>query len=141
MLDDEMNENERNACESVRKCESTHRVRGNPAKLKPFDSERAKKASEKRWSNSRFGISKKLIKQMMSMKIEERVEEIAKRNVEFMMQGNQEGVQAIQLGLKGIGAHSENEEKAMSMNMKVNADVKKSGTVKLVIEDMTKPEG
>lgn len=75
------------------------------------------------------------------MKIEERVEEIAKRNVEFMMQGNQEGVQAIQLGLKGIGAHSENEEKAMSMNMKVNADVKKSGTVKLVIEDMTKPEG
>lgn len=140
MLDEEMNGKERNACESVHKCESTHRVRGNPAKLTPFDSERAKKASEKRWSNSRFGIAKKLIKQMMSMKIEERIEEISNRNVEFMMQGNQEGVQAIQLGLKGIGAHSENEERAMNLNMKMNADVKNSGSVKLVIEDMTRPE-
>ena len=39
-----------------------------------------------------------------------------------------------------MGAHAENEERAMNFNMKMNADVKNSGSVKLVIEDMTKPE-
>ena len=112
----------------------------NTQNLKPFNSERAKLAIEKRWSKSRFTLARNIIKSVMAKKIEEQIDEISAKNVEFMKQGNAEGVQAIQLGLKGIGAHSENEEKAMSMNMKVNADVKKSGTVKLVIEDMTKPE-
>lgn len=113
----------------------------NTQNLKPFNSERAKLAIEKRWSKSRFTLARNIIKSVMAKKIEEQIDEISAKNVEFMKMGNAEGVQAIQLGLKGIGAHSENEEKAMSMNMKVNADVKKSGTVKLVIEDLTKPEG
>ena len=113
----------------------------NTQNLKPFNSERAKLAIEKRWSKSRFMLARNIIKSVMAKKIEEQIDEISAKNVEFMKNGNAEGVQAIQLGLKGIGAHSENEEKAMSMNMKVNADVKKSGTVKLVIEDLTKPEG
>ena len=111
----------------------------NTQNLTPFDSRRSKLANEKRWSKSRFTLARDIIKSAMAKKIEEQIDEIAEKNVEFMKKGNAEGVQAIQLGLKGIGAHSENEEKAMSMNMKVNADVKKSGTVKLVIEDMTKP--
>lgn len=57
-----------------------------------------------------------------------------------MLQGNAEGMAAIKEGLKAVGAHADNEERAMVMNMKMKGEVKNSGSVKLVIEDMTKPE-
>ena len=136
MLDEELSENERNASNCV---EQTKR-RGNEANLKKFDSSRGAEAAKKRWSNSKFTAVRNEIKQCTLEEIQNRKQEIAQRTVEFMLQGNAEGMAAIKEGLKAVGAHADNEERAMVMNMKMNGEVKNTGSVKLVIEDMTRPE-
>ena len=136
MLDEELSENERNAANCV---EQTKR-RGNEANLKKFDSSRGAEAAKKRWSNSKFTAVRNEIKQCTLEEIQNRKQEIAQRTVEFMLQGNAEGMAAIKEGLKAVGAHADNEERAMVMNMKMNGEVKNTGSVKLVIEDMTRPE-
>lgn len=136
MLDEKLSENERNASNCV---EQTKR-RGNEANLKKFDSSRGAEAAKKRWSNSKFTAVRNEIKQCTLEEIQNRKQEIAQRTVEFMLQGNAEGMAAIKEGLKAVGAHADNEERAMVMNMKMNGEVKNSGSVKLVIEDMTRPE-
>ena len=105
-----------------------------------FNSEKGREAALKRWSTCKFAKIRSYIKQTMTAEIEKRAEAIAKANAEFIESGNLEGVRAVQEGLKGIGAHAENEERAMNLNMKMKGEVKNSGTVKLVIEDMTAPE-
>ena len=136
MLDKEMNEKEANATECVDEAPK----KGGLANLKKFDSKKGKEAALKRWSSpKKFANVRRYIKQTCLEEVEKRAEAIAKANADFMEAGNIDGVRAIQEGLKGLGAHAENEERAMNLNMKMNADVKKSGTVKLVIEDMTKP--
>ena len=123
MLDEEMSEKERNV-----------------SNLKKFDSSRGAEAAKKRWSNSKFTAVRNEIKQCTLEEIQNRKREIAQRTVEFMLQGNAEGMAAIKEGLKAVGAHADNEERAMVMNMKMKGEVKNSGSVKLVIEDMTRPE-
>ena len=136
MLDEELRENERNASN----CVEQPKRRGNEANLKKFDSSRGAEAAKKRWSNSKFTAVRNEIKQCTLEEIQNRKQEIAKRTVEFMLQGNAEGMAAIKEGLKAVGAHADNEERAMVMNMKMTGEVKNSGSVKLVIEDMTRPE-
>lgn len=136
MLDEEMNEKERNASD----CVEQPKKRGNEANLKKFDSSRGAEAAHKRWSNSKFTAVRNEIKQCTLEEIQNRKKEIAQRTVEFMLQGNAEGMAAIKEGLKAVGAHADNEERAMVMNMKMKGEVKNSGSVKLVIEDMTRPE-
>lgn len=136
MLDEELSENERNASNCV---EQTKR-RGNEANLKKFDSSRGAEAAKKRWSNSKFTAVRNEIKQCTLEELQNRKQEIAQRTVEFMLQGNAEGMAAIKEGLKAVGAHADNEERAMVMNMKMKGEVKNTGSVKLVIEDMTRPE-
>lgn len=131
MLDEGLNEST-NAPECVEKRKTFN---GN---LQSFDSERARAAANKRWSNSKFTSVRNEIKQCTLEEIRNRKNEIAKRTVEFMLQGNAEGMAAIKEGLRAVGAHSENEERAL--NLKMKGEVKKSGSVKLVIEDMTRPE-
>lgn len=137
MLDEELSEKEANATECVDEAPK----KGGLANLKKFDSKKGKEAALKRWSSpKKFASVRNYIKQICLEEVEKRAESIAKVNADFMEAGNLDGVRAIQEGLKGIGAHSENEERAMNLNMKMNADVKNSGSVKLVIEDMTKPD-
>ena len=136
MLDEEMSEIERNASD----CVEQPKRRGNEANLKKFDSSRGTEAARKRWSNSKFTAVRNEIKQCTLEEIQNRKREIAQRTVEFMLQGNAEGMAAIKEGLKAVGAHADNEERAMVMNMKMKGEVKNSGSVKLVIEDMTRPE-
>lgn len=136
MLDEEMNEVERDAL----KCVDSPKKRGNVENLKKFDSSRGTAAANKRWSNSKFTAVRNEIKQCTLEEIQNRKQEIAQRTVEFMLQGNAEGMAAIKEGLKAVGAHADNEERAMVMNMKMKGEVKNTGSVKLVIEDMTKPE-
>ena len=136
MPDEEMNEKERNASN----CVEQPKRRGNEANLKKFDSSRGAEAAKKRWSNSKFTAVRNEIKQCTLEEIQNRKREIAQRTVEFMLQGNAEGMAAIKEGLKAVGAHADNEERAMVMNMKMKGEVKNSGSVKLVIEDFTKPE-
>lgn len=136
MLDEELTEKVANAAA----CVDEPPKKGGVANLRHFDSKKGKEAALKRWSSpKKFASVRSYIKQTCLEEVEKRAEAIAKANADFMEAGNLDGVRAIQEGLKGIGAHSENEERAMNLNMKMNADVKKSGTVKLVIEDMTKP--
>ena len=137
MLDEEMNQP--NAPDCVENKQEQPK-KGGLANLKKFDSEKGKEAALKRWSSNRFARVRSYIKQTCIEEVEKRAEAIAKANADFMEDGNLDGVRAIQEGLKGLGAHAENEERAMNFNMKMNADVKNSGSVKLVIEDMTKPE-
>ena len=137
MLDEELSEKEANATE----CVNDAPKEGGLANLKKFDSKKGKEAALKRWSSpKKFAKVRSYIKQTCLEEVEKRAEAIAKANADFMEAGNLDGVRAIQEGLKGLGAHAENEERAMNLNMKMNADVKNSGSVKLVIEDMTRPE-
>lgn len=101
--------------------------KGGLANLKKFDSEKGKEAALKRWSSNRFAKVRSYIKQTCLEEVEKRAEAIAKANADFMEAGDYDGVRAIQEGLKGLGAHAENEEKALSLNMKMDAKVK--GTV------------
>lgn len=125
MLDEEMIDDKKaNATECV---DDAPKKRGNAANLKPFDSENGKEAALKRWSTKKFANVRNYIKQTCLEEVEKRAEAIAKANADFMEAGNYDGVRAIQEGLKGLGAHAENEEKALSLNMKMDAKVK--GTV------------
>lgn len=138
MLDEEVIDDKKaNATECV---DDAPKKRGNAANLKPFDSENGKEAALKRWSTKKFANVRNYIKQTMAGEIEKRAEAIAKANADFIEAGNLDGVRAVQEGLKGIGAHADNEERAMNLKMKVDGQMKQSGSVKLVIEDMTKPE-
>lgn len=116
-------------------CAEEKQFKGN---LQSFDSERGRAAANKRWSNSKFTSVRNEIKQCTLEELRNRKQEIAQRTVEFMLQGNAEGMTAIKEGLRAVGAHSESEERAL--NLKMKGEVKNTGSVKLVIEDMTKPE-
>lgn len=131
MLDEEMSTNAPDCGENAEE----KQFKGN---LQSFDSERGRAAANKRWSNSKFTSVRNEIKQCTLEEIRNRKQEIAQRTVEFMLQGNAEGMTAIKEGLKAVGAHSESEERAL--NLKMKGEVKNTGSVKLVIEDMTKPE-
>ena len=135
MLDEEMNQP--NAPDCV---ENKQPKKGGLANLKKFDSEKGKEAALKRWSSNRFAKVRSYIKPTCLEEVEKRAEAIAKANADFMESGDYDGVRAIQEGLKGLGAHAEIEERAMNFNMKMKGEVKNSGSVKLVIEDRTRPE-
>ena len=120
MLDEEVNQPNAPDCVEQPK-------KGGLSNLKKFDSEKGKEAALKRWSSNRFAKVRSYIKQTCLEEVEKRAEAIAKANADFMEAGNYDGVRAIQEGLKGLGAHAENEEKALSLNMKMDAKVK--GTV------------
>lgn len=138
MLDEELIDDKKaNANECV---DDAPIKRGNAANLKPFDSENGKEAALKRWSTKKFANVRNFIKQTMAGEIEKRAEAIAKANADFIEAGNLDGVRAVQEGLKGIGAHADNEERAMNLKMKVDGQMKNTGSVKLVIEDMTRPD-
>lgn len=138
MLDEEMIDDKKaNANECV---DDALKKRGHAANLKPFNSENGKEAALKRWSTKKFATVRNFIKQTMAGEIEKRAEAIAKANADFIEAGNLDGVRAVQEGLKGIGAHADNEERAMNLKMKVDGQMKTTGSVKLVIEDMTRPE-
>ena len=124
MLDEEMNQP--NAPDCVDNKQEQPK-KGGLANLKQFDSEKGKEAALKRWSSNRFAKVRSYIKQTCLEEVEKRAEAIAKANADFMEAGDYDGVRAIQEGLKGLGAHAENEEKALSLNMKMDAKVK--GTV------------
>lgn len=124
MLDEEMNQP--NAPDCVENKQEQPK-KGGLANLKKFDSEKGKEAALKRWSSNRFAKVRSYIKQTCLEEVEKRAEAIAKANADFMEAGDYDGVRAIQEGLKGLGAHAENEEKALSLNMKMDAKVK--GTV------------
>lgn len=108
-----------------------------PGKAPNWNSETAKIASMKAvWTKSRLAAQRKAYKQAVMEKLTP--DNFADNFVEAFQNHDKDAMNAIIEASKFIGCHFDQSEDAVK-NLNVKADVKKAGTVKLVIEDMTKP--
>lgn len=108
-----------------------------PGKAANWNSETAKIASMKAvWTKSRLAAQRKAYKQAVMEKLTP--EKFSGAFLEALENRNKDEMTAVIEASKFLGCHFDQSEEAVK-NLNVKADVKKSGTVKLVIEDMTKP--
>lgn len=109
-----------------------------PKKRKPgtYDSKTGTEAARKRWSKKQFADRRKEFKQAIMANLDP--EHFAKGLARCVEHGLIDGVRCyLEVG-KFMGTDAQAEERAQNINL--NANVKKAETVKLVIEDFTKPE-
>lgn len=109
-----------------------------PKKRKPgtYDSKTGTEAARKRWSKKQFADRRKEFKQAIMANLDP--EHFAKGLAHCVEHGLIDGVRCyLEVG-KFMGTDAQAEERAQNINL--NANVKKAETVKLVIEDFTKPE-
>lgn len=109
-----------------------------PKKRKPgtYDSKTGTEAARKRWSKKQFADRRKQFKQAIMANLDP--EQFAKGLARCVEHGLIDGVRCyLEVG-KFMGTDAQAEERAQNINL--NANVKKAETVKLVIEDFTKPE-
>ena len=92
--------------------------RGNPNPKNKFTPETSAKAHEARWSKNKWAEVRAEIKEAFADAIKADLKALKAQKVKFMREGNLEGVRAIDEGLKGIGAHYDNEERAQNLNIK-----------------------
>lgn len=108
-----------------------------PGKAANWNSETAKIASMKAvWTKSRLAAQRKAYKQAVMEKLTP--EKFSEAFLEAIDNRNKDEMTAVIEASKFLGCHFDQSEEAVK-NLNVKADVKKAGTVKLVIEDMTKP--
>lgn len=101
-----------------------------------FTSDTSKKALEKRWSKKQFADRRKEFKQAIMANLDP--EHFAKGLARCVEHGLIDGVRCyLEVG-KFMGTDAQAEERAQ--NITLNANVKKAETVKLVLEDFTKPD-
>lgn len=104
---------------------------------RPFTKENAKEMGAKGgWTKSRLAAQRKAYKVAVMEKLTP--DNFAKNFLEAFERKDKDEMNAIIEASKFIGCHFDQSEEAVK-NLNVKADVKKAGTVKLVIEDMTKP--
>lgn len=108
-----------------------------PGKAANWNSETAKIASMKAvWTKSRLAAQRKAYKQAVMEKLTP--EKFSEAFLEAIDNRNKDEMTAVIEASKFLGCHFDQSEDCVK-NLNVKADVKKAGTVKLVIEDMTKP--
>lgn len=104
---------------------------------KLFTKENAKAMSAKgNWTKSRLAAQRKAYKAAVMEKLTP--ENFASNFLEAFKRKDKDEMTAVIEASKFLGCHFDQSEEAVK-NLNVKADVKKAGTVKLVIEDMTKP--
>lgn len=109
-----------------------------PKKRKPgtYDSKTGTEAARKRWSKKQFADRRKEFKQAIMANLDP--DHFAKGLARCVEHGLIDGVRCyLEVG-KFMGTDAQTEERAQNINL--NANVKKAETVKLVIEDFTKPD-
>ena len=108
-----------------------------PGKAANWNSETAKIASMKAvWTKSRLAAKRKAYKQAVMEKLTP--EKFSEAFLEALDNRDKDEMTAVIEASKFLGCHFDQSEEAVK-NLNVKADVKKAVTVKLVIEDMTKP--
>lgn len=118
--------------------EVTERPKKSPKKKNPnWTSETAKIASAKgNWTKKKLAERRKAYKQAVMEKLTP--EKFTRAFLEALENRSKDEMTAVIEASKFLGCHFDQSEEAVK-NLNVKADVKKAGTVKLVIEDMTKP--
>jgi len=108
-----------------------------PGKAANWNSETAKIASMKAvWTKSRLAAQRKAYKQAVMERLTP--EKFSAAFLKALDNRNKDEMTAVIEASKFLGCHFDQSEDSVK-NLNVKADVKKAGTVKLVIEDMTKP--
>lgn len=118
--------------------EVTERPKKSPKKKNPnWTSETAKIASAKgNWTKKKLAERRKAYKQAVMEKLTP--EKFTRAFLEALENRSKDEMTAVIEASKFLGCHFDQSEERVQ-NLNVKADVKKAGTVKLVIEDMTKP--
>lgn len=118
--------------------EVTERPKKSPKKKNPnWTSETAKIAAAKgNWTKKKLAERRKAYKQAVMEKLTP--EKFTRAFLEALENRNKDEMAAVIEASKFLGCHFDQSEERVQ-NLNVKADVKKAGTVKLVIEDMTKP--
>lgn len=104
---------------------------------RPFTKDNAREMGARgNWTKSRLAAQRKAYKVAVMEKLTP--DNFAKNFLEAFERKDKDAMNAIIEASKFIGCHFDQSDEAVK-NLNVKADVKKAGTVKLVIEDMTKP--